>query len=108
MQISFRFGSEQGLCLLPAPSVPAGLCPLLSNPFTGEEQARSPLRATFPWENGKTPSRGDENANRGARGREEQRVASANCRKSDTVIQSCSGREGALVERWENGLGFLL
>lgn len=57
-----------------APSVPAGLCPLLSNPFTAEEQARSPLRTTFPWENGKTPHRGDGNANQQERGEERNSV----------------------------------
>lgn len=102
MQISFRFGSKHGVCLLPAPSVPAGLCPPLSSPFTAEEQARSPLRTTFPWENGKNTALWRWKCQSvGARGREEQRVASANCRKSDTVIQSCSGREGALADGWE-------
>lgn len=74
MQISFRFGSKHGVCLLPAPSVPAGLCPPLSSPFTAEEQAGSPLRTTFPWENGKTRRCGDGNANQWERGEERNSV----------------------------------
>lgn len=101
MQISFRFGSKQRLCLLPAPSVPAGLCPPPSNPFTVKnkpEPLQNPI-SLGEWKN--TTSWRWKCQSVGARGREEQRVASANCRKSDTVIQSCSGREGALVDRWE-------
>ena len=45
--------------------------------------------------NGETPGCGDGNANQWERGEEkEQRVASANRRKSDTVFQSCSGGSG--------------
>lgn len=102
-QISCRFGSKQGPRVLPAPS--AGLLPSAFQPPCCLRASQELLKnhiSLGEWKN--TTLRRWKCRSVGARGREEQRVASANCRKSDTVIQSCSGglgRELVLAVRWE-------
>lgn len=104
-QICCGFGSKQGPHVLPAPSSAAALLSSAFEPPHCLRASREPLKnhvSLGKWKNTTLQSWKCQSV--GAGRRAEQHVASANGRKSDTGIQrrsSGSGRELALVVRWE-------
>lgn len=91
--------------MLPVPSSAAGLLPSAFKPPYCLRASWEPLKnrvSLSKWKN--TALRSWKCQSLGAGGREEQHVASANGRKSDTGIQrrsGGSGRELVLAVRWE-------